>query len=218
MSEDEELRRVPPDVNGFRLFLVVSKSAAPNVLSSFLLFLPETINILMISRFAVPADRQLAAASLAAVGLGNCLLNCLALAPIMGLNQALDTFVSMAYGAGDRPALYLYIARAQLVVLIYVLCVLPVLILGVEPLMILCRQEPEVARLAGEYCRAAAIGLLGAGLGDVYRKFFMNVGRTRDIQVWDGNGLAYPHRTGFGPVSDQCHTASCSPSCHVTVS
>ena len=24
-------------------------------------------------------------------------------------------------------------------------------------------------------------------------------------ETWDGGGLAYPHRTGFRPVSDQCH-------------
>ena len=30
---------------------------------------------------------------------------------------------------------------------------------------------------------------------------------------WDGNRLAYPHRTGFRPVSDQCH-AECTA--HVT--
>ena len=32
---------------------------------------------------------------------------------------------------------------------------------------------------------------------------------------WDGNGLAYPHRTGARPVSDQCH-AGCTV--HVTMS
>ena len=37
--------------------------------------------------------------------------------------------------------------------------------------------------------------------------------RFRDVH-WDGNGLAYPHRTGFRPVSDQCH-AGCT--IHVTV-
>ena len=31
---------------------------------------------------------------------------------------------------------------------------------------------------------------------------------------WDGNGLAYPHRTGFRPVSDQCHVGC---TVHVTV-
>ena len=35
----------------------------------------------------------------------------------------------------------------------------------------------------------------------------------REAVFWDGNGLAYPHRTGFRPVSDQCllpHTQSMS--------
>ena len=30
----------------------------------------------------------------------------------------------------------------------------------------------------------------------------------------DGNGLAYPHRTGFRPVSDQCHAGCMHNPCH----
>ena len=42
---------------------------------------------------------------------------------------------------------------------------------------------------------------------------------TEGMVVWDGNGLAYPHRAGFRPVSDQCQTSPSSPpyTVHVTV-
>ena len=36
---------------------------------------------------------------------------------------------------------------------------------------------------------------------------------TEGMVVWDGNGLAYPHRAGFRPVSDQCQTSPL-PDCH----
>ena len=51
-------------------------------------------------------------------------------------------------------------------------------------------------------------------LTEVALKFLLGTG---DEENWDGNGLAYPHRTGFGPVSDQYVIRVMSP-CHVTVS
>ena len=71
------------------LFLSVAAHAWPNIVSSVFLLLPETINIFVIARYA---DTD----ALAAVGMGNFLLNCTALIVASGLNSALDQFGSVS--------------------------------------------------------------------------------------------------------------------------
>ena len=52
---------------------------------------------------------------LAGVGMGNMLINVLCFAVVQGLNGALETLVSQAYGAGKYEACGIYLNRGKLV-------------------------------------------------------------------------------------------------------
>ncbi|CAD7943446.1 unnamed protein product, partial [Amoebophrya sp. A25] len=78
--------------------------------------------------------------------------------------------------------MYRYLTQAQITVLIYSVLATSILLLCVEDLMILCRQDPHVARAASSYCTAASLGVIPCYVSDTFRKFFVNVNRTSDIQ------------------------------------
>ena len=163
----------------------ILRQSVPNVTSFFLLLLPETLNVLFIAHApsgsttratGTAQQQQIKTDALAAVGLGNCILNCVGLAVGMGLNQAMDSFVSTSYGAGDLGAALRYLAQSQAVILTLVPTVcFPVLYFGTHPLLQLCRQPASVSLLASEYCGACSLGLLPALLADTYRRFFANI-------------------------------------------
>ncbi|CAD7963302.1 unnamed protein product, partial [Amoebophrya sp. A120] len=94
--------------------LQIQALSAPNVISFFLLLLPETLNVIAISIYAKSNPY-----ALPAVGLGNCFFNCLAVAFPVGLNCGLDTLVSTAFGAKAYKEMYVYLAQAQICVFLY---------------------------------------------------------------------------------------------------
>ena len=59
------------------------------------------------------------ATKMAGVGMGNTLLNMTGLSLASGLNGALETLVSQAYGAGDYKLCGTYLNRSRAVILIF---------------------------------------------------------------------------------------------------
>jgi multidrug resistance protein, MATE family len=95
--------------NGYssRHTIVVSilKMACPIIITCFLTILSEQINFFFVGNLN---DTQ----SLAAVGLGNMFINISAFALFFGMNAALETLVSQAYGAKNLPLCGVYLWRA----------------------------------------------------------------------------------------------------------
>lgn len=79
----------------------------------------------------------------------------------MGVLRGLDPAVAQAHGAGDQPRLDRAFGEA---VLLAALLSLPVVVgcLVAEPGLVLLRQDPEVAVLAGEYATVRAWGMPGS--------------------------------------------------------
>ena len=70
------------------------KIAVPTMISCFFLQLVMMINVIFAGRLNDPTK-------LAGVGLGNSLLTVLCFFPLQGMNCAIETLVSQAYGAKE---------------------------------------------------------------------------------------------------------------------
>ena len=74
------------------MFWLIIKTAIPASIGAILQWIQETINLVFIGHLNDPTK-------LAAVGMGNTIINMFAIGPISGLNCAVETLVSQAYGA-----------------------------------------------------------------------------------------------------------------------
>lgn len=88
---------------------------------------------------------------LAGVGLGNMLLNVLVFAVTMGLNGTIETFVSWSFGEGNKPMCGIHLNRARVVVSAVITPVI-VLFLFMDSILIGLQQDPEIAKIARDYC------------------------------------------------------------------
>ena len=88
---------------------------------------------------------------LAGVGLGNMLLNVFVFAITMGLNGTIESFVAWSFGSGDLKACGMHLNRARVVV---TCVVIPIMILFcfVDKILIAAAQDPEIAKMARDYC------------------------------------------------------------------
>ena len=67
----------------------------------------ETINLIFIGHLNDPVK-------VAAVGMGNIIINLIAVGPFTGLNGSLETLVSQAYGAKNMHLCGVYLQRGRL--------------------------------------------------------------------------------------------------------
>ncbi|KAG6959227.1 hypothetical protein JG688_00010168 [Phytophthora aleatoria] len=123
--------------------------AYPVVITYTLEYLPGLVCIVLVGHIESPdTKRYVAAATLSSM-----FTNVSALSVGFGLTSALDTLCSQAYGAGKLDKLGLYLQSALIVV---GTCLIPVFLMNwhTEFFLVLSGQDPEVARLAGEFSRA----------------------------------------------------------------
>ena len=81
------------DHGSLQISLEIGRIAVPTIISCVFMQMMYLIN-------TVYAGKLGDASQLAGLGLGTCLLESLTLSIIMGMNGALETLVSQAYGAG----------------------------------------------------------------------------------------------------------------------
>ena len=116
------------------------------------------------------------AAELAAIGLGNILVNVTALSAIQGLSGAMDTLASQAYGSGERVMVGVYAQRCLFLLLVMVvLPALPVWIFA-DHILTALHQDAETARLVRLFALVRIPGLLMQVLATVLQKFLNNQG------------------------------------------
>ena len=119
------------------------------------------------------------AAELAAIGLGNVLVNMTALSVIQGLSGAMDTLASQAFGSGEREMVGVYAQRCLLILLLFVVVpAIPVWVFA-DHILIALHQEAETARLVRQFALVRIPGLVMQVLATVLQKFLNNQGITK---------------------------------------
>lgn len=112
---------------------------------------PEVINLIIVGHLG---DSH----KLAGVGLGNMAVNLLAYSSVIGLNEALQTLVSLAYRADNLYMCGLYLNRARLIatlIFIPIACAL----FYIESILTFMQLNHEVAAYAATYVRIAIPGI-----------------------------------------------------------
>lgn len=109
-------------------------------------------------------------ALLAGVGMGNMLLNVVAFAFMQGLNGALESLVSSAYGAKQFELCGTYFNRSRFVCTALMVPIV-VVFANSEAILVLLGQEPRIAYVASKYCCLLIPGVWAMGMFDSSRKF-----------------------------------------------
>lgn len=100
------------------------------------------------------ADSQL----MASVGMGNMLSNVILLAPCLGFNGTIETFVSQSFGANSKYMCGVQFNRGRIIVTI-VFIPLAVLLFFSDTVLIACLQDPTISKLSRDYIVRTLIGI-----------------------------------------------------------
>ncbi|KAJ2399729.1 ethionine resistance protein [Coemansia sp. RSA 2559] len=101
------------------------------------------------------------------------------LAPIMGLQSAMDTFCSTAFTASrDKTLVGFHFQRGLIAVCAHCALVAPIL-WNAEYLLLLIRQDPEIARLTGVYLRIHLLSVVPFAPFEATKRFLQAQGIMR---------------------------------------
>lgn len=95
----------------WRLYKEIAASAIPASIGSFLNYFTETINLITIGQLGNPV-------LVAAVGMGNIMMTTTGIGMFIGMNSAMETLVSQAYGANNLELCGIYLWRGRIGLLI----------------------------------------------------------------------------------------------------
>ena len=114
---------------------------------------------------------------LAAVGLGNLFINMLGVAIFFGLNGALETLVSQAYGANDKHLCGIYLQRGRFInTIMFLFVMIPLVFSG--KILAGFGQDQQVAEQAGKYVLAYTPGIYFLSMLDIQRRFLIQMGHS----------------------------------------
>lgn len=113
--------------------------------------------------------------ALAAATIGFMTANVTGLSIIHGLVSTLDTMLPGAW-TSDQPQLVGLWTQRMAVVVAFTLIPMFVIWFNAEPILLLLRQEEEVARLAGIYLKWASLGLPAYAFNCISRRYFQSQG------------------------------------------
>uniref|UniRef100_A0A8C2PLH2 Multidrug and toxin extrusion protein n=1 Tax=Capra hircus TaxID=9925 RepID=A0A8C2PLH2_CAPHI len=118
---------------------------------------------------------HLGTVELAAVTLSVAFVNVCGVSIGFGLSSACDTLMSQSFGSPNKKHVGVILQRGVLVLL---LCCLPcwALFLNTQLILLLCRQDPAVSRLAQEYVQVYIPGLPANFLYSLQAKYLQNQG------------------------------------------
>jgi MATE family multidrug resistance protein len=115
---------------------------------------------------------------LAGVGMGNLIVSVFGISLFIGLNGALETLVSQAFGNNNMKLCGIYLNRGRFMLLllnipiVYILC-------NAEAILLLLKQDPRVCSNAQRYIYSYIPALVLNGLNDSQRRFLNMMELTR---------------------------------------
>ncbi|THH09581.1 hypothetical protein EW145_g1918 [Phellinidium pouzarii] len=118
---------------------------------------------------------HLSTAALAAATLGSMTASVTGYSIIQGFVSTLDTMLPSAWTSSQPHLVGLWCQRIS-VVLAAILIPIGAIWLNAEAILLLVRQDPEVARLAGLYLRWSLLGLPAYAFNQVARRYFQSQG------------------------------------------
>ena len=141
-------------------FLMVS---IPSILCTCVFCFQHLVNMWMVGHLG---DTTL----LAAIGLGNMIQNCFFIAPIVGMNCAIETLASQTAGSNDIELAGVYLNRGRVVV-VSIIAIQCLFGLNTSTILQLLGQDQKVSELAHAYILFYMPALFFFGLADLQRKF-----------------------------------------------
>ncbi|KAJ3975025.1 mate-domain-containing protein [Lentinula raphanica] len=157
----------PTSTSGYHQFSILLKSSLP-VFGTHLLEYALLIT-------SVLAVGHLGKLELAACTLGSMTANVTSFSIVIGMGGALDTVLPGVWGAIDSRLFGLWCQRMAV---LYLLLLVPMLCiwLNAEKVLVLLRQDKEVARLAGRYLAMLAFGLPAFSFNTIAKRYFQAQG------------------------------------------
>ncbi|NXL91636.1 S47A1 protein, partial [Alectura lathami] len=139
--------------------------AGPLILIQLLIFLIHLVSSIFCG--------HLGKVELASVTLAIAVINVTAISVGYGLSSACDTLISQTYGSGNLLRVGVILQRA---ILILLLCCFPccAILINIEQLLLLIRQDPEVSRLTQIYVMAFVPALPAVFLYNLETRYLQN--------------------------------------------
>ncbi|GLB43702.1 putative multidrug oligosaccharidyl-lipid polysaccharide flippase [Lyophyllum shimeji] len=163
-SDSEELSK--PTI--FRQEMrTIATYALPVFLSQLLEFSLVIVEVVSVGHIST--------ASLAGVSLGSMTASVTGLSVLQGITSALDTLLPSAFTSTQPQLVGLWAQRMWLVVCFALLPILATW-LNAERILLVLRQEPEIARLAALYLRWFSFGLPAFAFNCISRRYFQSQG------------------------------------------
>ena len=153
----------------------ILKILLPSVLCNLLMKVQEIVNLIFVGH---SNNSQM----IAAVGLGNALLDIMGLSIIIGMNGALNTLSSQSAGAQRIDMCQTYLKRGKVVL---TMCFVPIAILLTqsERILLMAGQDKAVARYAAQYIMAYLPGLYLMGMIDIQRRFLNTLKEYTNVMI-----------------------------------
>ncbi|KAJ2084807.1 ethionine resistance protein [Coemansia sp. RSA 1813] len=149
----------------------MASSSSLTILTLLLEFSFYTVNVLVVGHLGA---KELAAMSLA--------VTCqviIAMAPSFGLLSAMDTFCSTAYTASrDKTLVGFHFQRGIIAACTHFIIVAPIL-WNAESILLLLKQDPEIAHLSGLYLRIHILSTLPFALFEATKRYLQAQGIMR---------------------------------------
>lgn len=145
--------------------MVILRQALPSSGSGFLTCSNQIISLYFLSK-----GKDADAALIAGFGLGNFLLNAMFMSLAFGLNGALETFVSQAYGRRNLRLCSSYLHRSRVVVTICFILTFAILS-NAERILLALRQDEQASKMAQVYIYYCAFPVYINSLNDGTRRF-----------------------------------------------
>lgn len=145
--------------------MVVVKLAVPPIISSFFYMFVQLVNTYFVGHLN---DAYI----IAGVGMGNMLINVLCFAIAQGMNGALETYCSQAYGSGKFEMVGVYHMRGRYVVTLLMLPLIVIFAVS-DYILIGIKQEPTISYIAKVYCCTMIPGCWAMTQFDACRKYLI---------------------------------------------